>query len=229
MTSAISTFWVQYGSLLITGTIATLEMTVLATIFSYILGIPLGVLVTITARGSLTPHPILNAIVGWFVNIVRSIPFIILLVALMPVTRVVMGTASGVPGATFPLVIAAAPFVARMVEQSLQEVRPGVVEAAQAFGASNAQIVWKVLLREALPSIVRGVLITFITLFGYVAVAGVVGAGGLGDIALRYGYYRYQDTVMVVTLVILVILVQIAQSIGDAVAKRVDKRSFSEE
>jgi D-methionine transport system permease protein len=222
--AAIAEFWADYGELLLDGTWATLEMTILSTFFAYVIGIPLGVLITITGRGSLWPHPVLSGILGWIVNIFRSIPFIILLVFLMPFTRALVGTTMGVVGAIPPLVIAAAPFVARMVEQSLHDVDGGVIEAAQASGATNGQIVWKVMLKEAMPSIVRGVLITFITLFGYVAMAGTIGAGGLGDIAMRYGYYRYQDSVMYVTLIILIIIVQIAQSIGDAVSKRVDKR-----
>ncbi|MEE8717512.1 MAG: methionine ABC transporter permease [Coriobacteriales bacterium] len=222
--AAIADFWGDYGQLLLSGTWATLEMTILSTLFAYVIGIPLGVLVTITRRNSLWPHPVLSSVLGWIVNIFRSIPFIILLVFLMPFTRALVGTTMGVLGAIPPLVIAAAPFVARMVEQSLQEVSPGLIEAAQASGATNAQIVWKVMLKEAMPSIVRGVLIAFITLFGYVAMAGTIGAGGLGDIAMRYGYYRYQDSVMYVTLVILIIIVQIAQSIGDVVARRVDKK-----
>lgn len=225
MSEVVTAFWDQYGTLLLTGTWATLEMTVLSTLFAYVIGIPLGVLITITQRGSLWPHPVLSGILGWIVNVFRSIPFIILLVFLMPFTRALVGTASGVLGAIPPLVVSAAPFVARMVEQSLGEVDGGLIEAAQACGSSNVQVVWKVMLREAVPSIVRGVLITFITLFGYVAMAGAIGAGGLGDIALRYGYYRYQTNVMVVTLIVLIIIVQVAQSLGDLVSKRVDKRS----
>lgn len=225
LASVASEFWEAYGQLLIDNTWSTLQMVVASTVLAYAIGIPLGVLVTITRRDSLWPHPAFSAVLGWVINVFRSVPFIILLVFLMPFTRVLVGTASGVLGAIPPLVISAAPFVARMVEQSLEEVNGGVVEAAQASGATTAQVVWKVLLREAVPSIVRGVLITFVTLFGYVAMAGAVGAGGLGDVAIRYGYYRYQDDVMIVTLVLLIVLVQIAQSIGDLVANSVDRRA----
>lgn len=222
---ALSAFFVQYGDLLAQGTWDTIVMTVASTLFAYVIGIPIGVLVTITADDGLWPHKALNRILGWIVNIGRSIPFIILLVAIIPFTRLIVGTSLGVPGAIVPLVVAAAPFVARMVEQSLREVDAELVEAAQSFGANVWQIVWKVYLKEAVPSLTRGVSIVFITLFGYAAMAGTVGAGGLGDIAIRYGYQRYQTDVMIATIIILVILVQIVQSIGDATARRLDKRN----
>lgn len=221
----LTTFFDQYGLLLAQGTLDTLVMTVAATVFAYVIGVPLGVLLVVTAPGGLSPHRVLNAILGWIVNVGRSIPFIILLVVLIPVTRFIVGTSLGVPGAVVPLVIAAAPFVGRMVEQSLAEVDGGLVEAAQSFGASTGQIVVKVFLRESLPSLVRGASITFITLFGYSAMAGMVGAGGLGDIAIRYGYQRYQVDVMVAALILCIVLVQIFQSIGNFVARKVDKRS----
>ncbi len=219
-----SSFIATYGALLVQGTWDTILMTLVSTVLAYLFGIPLGVLVVITAPNSLKPHRALNTVLGWLVNIGRSIPFIILLVALIPVTKFIVGTSLGVPGAIVPLVFAATPFVARMIEQSLQEVDAGVIEAAQSFGASSFQIIWKVLLHEALPSIIRGASITFITLFGYSAMAGCIGAGGLGDIAIRYGYYRYQDDVMLVTIILLIVLVQLVQSIGDLVARKVDKR-----
>lgn len=218
-------FFAQYGALLAQGTWDTIVMTVLSTLFAYVLGIPLGVLVTITADDGLWPHKACNRILGWIVNIGRSIPFIILLVAIIPFTRFVVGTSLGVPGAIVPLVVSAAPFVARMVEQSLREIDGSLIEAAQSMGASTWQIVWKVYLKESVPSLVRGASIVFITLFGYAAMAGTVGAGGLGDIAIRYGYQRYQTDVMIVTIVILVVLVQIVQSIGDVTARKMDKRN----
>lgn len=218
-------FIVQYGQLLIDGTIATIIMTSVSTLIAYIFGIPLGVLVMITAPGSLHPHKTLNSVIGWVVNIGRSIPFIILLVALIPFTRFIVGTSLGTPGAIVPLVVAATPFVARLVESSLQEIGFGVIEAAQSYGASTFQIIWKVMLRESLPSIVRGISITFITLFGYSAMAGAIGAGGLGDIAIRYGYYRYQHDVMFVTIIILIVLVQLIQTMGDLAARKIDKRN----
>lgn len=218
-------FLAEYGQLLIDGTLSTLAMVFISTAITYVLGVPLGVFVTVTAPGSLKPHRGLNAVLGWIVNIGRSIPFIILLVALIPVTRLIVGTSLGTVGAIVPLVVAATPFVARMVESSLAELGPGVIEAALSYGASTWQVIWKVMLRESLPSIARGASITLITLVGYSAMAGAVGAGGLGDIAIRYGYYRYQDDVMFATIVILIILVQLIQTSGDLAARALDKRN----
>ncbi|MEG0016928.1 MAG: methionine ABC transporter permease [Gordonibacter sp.] len=220
----LASFFDQYGLLLAQGTLDTLVMTVVATLFAYVIGVPLGVALVVTAPGGLRPHRALSTVLGWIVNVGRSIPFIILLVALIPLTRLIVGTSLGVPGAVVPLVAAAAPFVGRMVEQSLAEVDGGLVEAAQSFGASVWQIVRKVFLRESLPSLIRGASITFITLFGYVAMAGTVGAGGLGDIAIRYGYQRYQPEVMVAALILCIVLVQVFQSVGNLVARKVDKR-----
>ena len=212
----ISNFISQYGALFAQGTVDTLVMTLASTLFAYLIGVPLGVLLVITAKDGLKPQRALNTVLGWIVNIGRSIPFIILLV--------VVGTSLGVPGAIVPLTVAAIPFVGRMVEQSLAEVDGGLVEAAQSFGANTWQIVCKVMLRESLPSLVRGASITVITLFGYTAMAGAVGAGGIGDIAIRYGYQRYLGDVMIASIVLCIVLVQVFQSIGDLVARLVDKR-----
>ena len=212
----ISNFISQYGALFAQGTVDTLVMTLASTLFAYLIGVPLGVLLVITAKDGLKPQRALN--------IGRSIPFIILLVAIIPFTRLVVGTSLGVPGAIVPLTVAAIPFVGRMVEQSLAEVDGGLVEAAQSFGANTWQIVCKVMLRESLPSLVRGASITVITLFGYTAMAGAVGAGGIGDIAIRYGYQRYLGDVMIASIVLCIVLVQVFQSIGDLVARLVDKR-----
>ncbi len=220
----ITAFFEQYGALLLDGTIDTLIMTVAATFFAYVLGVPIGVLLVVTGPNGLRPHKVLNTVLGWIVNIGRSIPFIILLVAIIPFTRFIVGTSLGVPGAIVPLVVTAAPFVGRMVEQSLEEVDGGLIEAAQSFGASTWQIVMKVYLRESLPSLIRGVSITFITLFGYSAMAGTVGAGGLGDIAIRYGYQRYQTDVMLAAVILCVVLVQAFQTFGDVLARKIDKR-----
>ena len=214
----------KYGLLLAEGTWDTLVMTTLSTLFAYVIGIPLGVAVSITAPDGMRPHRIVNMVLGWIINIGRSIPFVILLVAIIPFTRFVVGTSLGVPGAIVPLVVAAAPFVGRMVEQSLAEVDGGLVEAAHSFGASTWQVVTKVLLRESLPSLVRGASITFVTLFGYAAMAGTVGAGGLGDIAIRYGYQRFQGDVMIASVVLCIVLVQVVQTFGDFLARKVDKR-----
>ena len=219
-----STFFAQYGNLFLQGTIDTLVMTCVATILAYVIGIPLGILLVVTSTNGLRPNRIVSTIVGWIVNIGRSVPFIILLVALIPFTRFIVGTSLGVPGAVVPLVVTAAPFAARMVEQSLEETDSGLVEAAQSFGASTWQIVWKVYLKETLPSLVRGAAITFVTLFGYSAMAGTVGAGGLGDIAIRYGYQRFQTDVMIFAVLLCVVLVIVFQAIGDVTARKIDKR-----
>lgn len=221
---ALIAFFNQWGGLLWDGTIATLVMSVASTLFAYVIGIPLGVLLVIWAPNGLRPRRVAYAILGWIVNIGRSIPFIILLVAIIPFTRIVVGTSLGVPGAIVPLVVSAAPFVARVVEQSLAEVDGGLVEAAQSFGAGTWQIVWKVLLRESLPSLVRGAALTFVSLFGYAAMAGTVGAGGLGDIAIRYGYQRYMPDVMLAAVVLCVVIVQVFQSLGNFVARKIDHR-----
>lgn len=218
----LATFFDNYGMLLAQGTWDTLLMTIVSTFFAYVIGIPLGVLCVLTSPKGLMPHRIFNMVLGWIINIGRSIPFIILLVALIPFTRFIVGTSLGVPGAIVPLVISAAPFIARMVEQSIEEVDGGLVEAAQSFGANTWQIVYKAFLREALPSLVRGFAIVFITILGYSAMAGCVGAGGLGDIAIRYGYQRYQDDVMIATVIILIVIVQIVQSACNFAARKME-------
>ena len=220
----LSAFLDTYGALLAEGTWDSIVMTTISVLIAYVIGVPVGVLVTLTAPGGLMPNRPVNAVLGWIVNVGRSIPFIILLFALIPFTRLVVGTSLGVKGAIVPLIVTAAPFVGRMVEQSLAEVDAGLIEAGQSFGASTWQIVTKVYLKEALPSLVRGASITFITLFGFVAMAGTVGAGGLGDIAIRYGFQRYQTDVMVAAVILCVVLVQIVQSIGDFAARKIDKK-----
>lgn len=218
-------YMADYGVLLAQGLWDSIVMTAVSCAFAYIIGIPLGVLVTITAKDGLKPCRPVHGILDWVVNVGRSIPFIILLFAIIPFTRLVVGTSLGVPGAIVPLVVCATPFVARMVEQSLEEVDGSLVEAGQAFGANDWQIVYKVYLKEACPSLVRGAGITFITLFGFVAMAGCVGAGGLGDIAIRYGYQRYQPDVMIGAVILCVVLVEVVQTVANLVAKKVDKRS----
>lgn len=222
MLEAATQFFNDYGDLLIEGVQDTLVMTSVATLFAYLIGLPVGVLLITTNKKGICPNAPINAVLGWIVNIVRSVPFIILLVAIIPFTRLIVGTSLGVPGAIVPLVITAAPFVARVVEQSLAEVDGSLIEAAQSFGASKLQIVCKVLLWEALPSLIRGAALTFITLFGFSAMAGTVGAGGLGDIAIRYGYQRYQYDVMTVAVILCIILVQIVQSLGDFISRAIN-------
>lgn len=222
MLEAATQFFNDYGNLLIEGVQDTLVMTSVATLFAYLIGLPVGVLLITSNKKGICPNVPINAVLGWIVNIVRSVPFIILLVAIIPFTRLIVGTSLGVPGAIVPLVITAAPFVARVVEQSLAEVDGSLIEAAQSFGASKLQIVCKVLLWEALPSLIRGAALTFITLFGFSAMAGTVGAGGLGDIAIRYGYQRYQYDVMTVAVILCIILVQIVQSLGDFISRAIN-------
>ena len=222
MLEAATQFFNDYGNLLIEGVQDTLVMTSVATLFAYLIGLPVGVLLITSNKKGICPNAPINAVLGWIVNIVRSVPFIILLVAIIPFTCLIVGTSLGVPGAIVPLVITAAPFVARVVEQSLAEVDGSLIEAAQSFGASKLQIVCKVLLWEALPSLIRGAALTFITLFGFSAMAGTVGAGGLGDIAIRYGYQRYQYDVMTVAVILCIILVQIVQSLGDFISRAIN-------
>ena len=221
-------FFDKYGALLAQGTIDTLVMSIASCVFAYVIGLPLGIWFAVTTPNGLRPNKAVNTVLGWIINIGRSIPFIILLVAIIPFTRLVVGTSLGVPGAVVPLTVAAAPFVARIVEQSLAEVDKDLIEAAHSFGASNMQIIMKVMLKESLPSLVRGVAITFVNLFGYSAMAGTVGAGGLGDIAIRYGYQRFQGDVMLAAVILCVVLVQVFQTFGDWLARTIDKREVEE-
>ncbi len=221
---AINVFLDEYGQLLAVGCWESFLMTALSCLFAYIIGLPLGTWFHMSKTNGLAPHATINTVLGWVINIGRSIPFIILLVAIIPFTRMVAGTSLGIQGAIVPLTVSAAPFVARMVEQSLAEVDEGLIEAAHSFGASNFQIVTKVMLKESLPSLIRGAAITFVTLFGYSAMAGTVGAGGLGSIAIRYGYQRWNTAIMLAAVVLCVVFVQVFQTIGDVVARKVDKR-----
>ena len=224
MLNAVTNFFEEYGDLLLEGTLDTIVMTSIATLLAYAIGLPAGVLLIVSSKKGIKENATIHAIIGGIVNIVRSVPFIILLVALIPITRLIVGTSLGVPGAIVPLVVTAAPFIARIVVQSLAEVDGSLIEAAQSFGTSNIQIIFKVLLFESLPSLIRGVSLTFITLFGFSAMAGTVGAGGLGDIAIRYGYQRYQYDVMGVAVILCIVLVQIAQSIGDVISNKINHR-----
>jgi D-methionine transport system permease protein len=211
-------------SMLVEGTWQSIYMTVAITAISYLIGIPLGVFLVMSDKNGIHPMASLNWIVGGIVNILRSVPFLILMITIQPFTRMIVGTTIGTKAAIVALVVSAAPFVARMVEQSLLEIDHGVIEAAQSMGASNMQIVTKVLLPESLPSLLNGVLVSATTILGYSAMAGFIGGGGLGDIAIRYGYNRYDSGTMLITVVLLVIMVQIIQSVGSRIAKRSDKR-----
>ena len=224
MFEALGAFWAEYGTILLQGTRDTLIMTVVATIFAYILGVPIGVFLVITQPHGIWPNKVVNRVLGWIVNIGRSLPFIILMILVMGFTKFLVGTKLGVRGATPPLVISAAPFIARMVETSLMEVDAGVIEAAQSMGASVPQSVRKVYLPEAKPSLILGGSISTITILAYTAMAGAIGAGGLGDLAIRYGYQRGVDSMLWATVILIIILVQIIQSVFSLLSTKTDKR-----
>ncbi|UDF05456.1 methionine ABC transporter permease [Asticcacaulis sp. AND118] len=202
----------------------TLGMVVASLALSIALGLPLGVWLSVTSRQGLAPNAVLYGVLSFVVNVLRSIPFVILFILLIPVTLVLVGTSLGVKGAIPPLVLGAAPFLARLVENALREVDRSVIEATQALGASKRQIVLGTLLPEALPGLIAAATVTAIALVSYTAMAGVVGAGGLGDLAVRYGYQRFQTDVMVVTVVLIIALVQGLQMLGDALVARVSKK-----
>lgn len=206
------------------GTWATLYMTLVSTFMGYVLGLPLGIVLAVTDKNGIRPNAFVYKILDFIANLIRSIPFLILLILVIPLTRLIVGKSYGSGATIVPLVIAAAPFIARMVESSLKEVDKGVIEAAQSMGAGNFTIIWKVLLGEARTSLLVGVTIAIGTILGYSAMAGVVGGGGLGDIAIRYGYYRREEDIMIVTIVILVLLVQILQGLGMLLSKKLDRR-----
>ncbi len=206
------------------GIAETLYMTLVSTALSYVFGLPLGVLLCVTDKNGVFRMPGFNRVLGFIINFLRSVPFLILLVAILPFTRAVVGTTIGSTATIVPLVVAASPFIARMVESSLKEVDAGVIEAAQSMGSSTLQIIYKVLIPEAKPSLILGAAIAITTILGYSAMAGFVGGGGLGAIAINYGYYRYQDDVMLLTVLLLVVIVQIFQEFGMKCAKLSDKR-----
>ena len=202
----------------------TLLMTLVSTLFGYILGLPMGIALAVTDKDGIRPNALVYKILDVIANIVRSIPFLILLILVMPLTKLIVGKSYGSVATIVPLTIAAAPFIGRMIESSLKEVDHGVIEAAQSMGAGTFTIIWKVLLVEARTSILVGVTIAIGTILGYSAMAGVVGGGGLGDIAMRYGYYRYETLIMIVAVVLLVILVQISQTLGMRLSVKLDRR-----
>lgn len=211
-------------SLLGQESLATLYMTFVGTLVAYLIGLPVGVSLVVTGPNGIKPRPVYNKVMGFIVNVIRSVPFLILMIALIPYIRKVIGTGIGPRAITAALIIAAAPFVARLVEQSLLEVDPGVVEAAQAMGASTLQIIWKVLLLEGRPSLINGAAVTMINILGYSAMAGTLGGGGLGDIAIRYGLYRFQPTIMWITILVLIVMVQVLQEIGIRIVAKSDNR-----
>ena len=210
--------------LLAEGLRETVYMTLVSTLIGYLIGLPIGILLTVTDKDGIRPNAFFYRIMDVIINIMRSIPFLILLILLIPFTRLLVGKSYGTTATIVPLVVSAAPYIARMVESSLKEVDAGVIEAARSMGASNATIVFRVLLVEAKTSLIVGATITLGTILGYSAMAGIVGGGGLGDIAIRYGYYRYEMAIMIVTVVLLILLVQIFQTIGMAIANKLDRR-----
>lgn len=211
--------------MIVWSTVDTLAMVALAGCFGTLIGLPLGIFLATSRAGELFPAPTVNRIVGLVVNATRSTPFIILVVAIVPLTRLIAGTSIGTAAATVPLTIAATPFIARVIEAAIREVDQGLIEAARAFGASPLQIVRKVLLPEAMPGVALALTLTAVSLIGYSAMVGAVGGGGLGDLGIRYGYQRFMPEVMLTVVLVLIALVQSVQTIGDTIARRMDKRS----
>lgn len=211
--------------MLLLGLKETVYMVLLSSFLSYVIGIPLGILLVVTDRDGIQPNIIVNTLLGIIINILRSVPFIIMLLAVLPITRFIVRTTLGPSAVVVPLVIAASPYIARMVESSLKEMNAGIVEAAKSMGASNFQIIWKVMLPESMPSLLTGAAISITTILGYSTMAGFVGGGGLGTLAINYGYYRYRMDVMMVTVVVLVIIVQLIQEFFLFLSRRADKRA----
>ena len=214
----------QLIDLLLTGTTDTLIMVGVSAILAFLIGLPIALILVSTADFGIYPSRKINQSLGWVINITRSVPFLILMVALIPFTRWIIGTSYGVLAAIVPLTIAAIPFFARIAEVSLREVDQGLIEAAQAMGCNRKQILWHVLLPEALPGIVAGFTVTIVTMISSSAIAGAIGAGGLGDIAYRYGYQRFDMQVMLTVILVLIVLVMLVQTTGDNIAKQLDKR-----
>lgn len=221
---ALQAFYEEYGVLLLEGIRDTLYMTLLSTFFGYIIGLPMGIVLTLTDKEGVSPNRIIYTILDVIINITRSIPFLILLILLVPITKALVGKSYGSTATIVPLTVAAAPLIARMVESSLKEVNKGVIEAATSMGASKFRIILNVLLGEAKTSLVVGTTIVLGTVLGYSAMAGVVGGGGLGDIAIRYGYYRFETGITLITVIFIVAIVQFLQGLGMLVAKKSDHR-----
>ena len=214
----------EVNNMILNGILETLYMTLLSTAVGYLFGLPMGVLLAVFDKDGLKPNRAAYKVIDIIANIVRSIPFLILLILVIPLTKLIVGQSYGSSATVVPLVVAAIPFIARMVESSLKEVDYGVIEAARAMGTNDFTIVVKVMILESRTSLITGATIAIGTILGYSAMAGTVGGGGLGDIAIRYGYYRYDSAIMIVTVVLLVVLVQVFQSVGMVVASRLDKR-----
>lgn len=212
-----------YSKILQPALIETFSMVVQSTLYSILLGFIPAIILVVTNPKGLSPQRTVYRVLDFVINILRSFPFLILMICLIPFTRVIVGTSIGTAAAIVPLSIGAAPFAARVIESSLMEVDNGVIEAAKSFGASNTQIIFKVMLKEALPSIVQGITLTLISIVGYSAMAGTIGGGGLGNVAMKYGYYRYETDIMIYTVVLLIIMVQIFQTIGNLIYKKLTK------
>ncbi|MCI7469898.1 MAG: ABC transporter permease [Lachnospiraceae bacterium] len=210
--------------MIIKGIGETLYMTIISTLIGYVIGLPWGIGLTVTNKDGIHPNTVVFRILDILANIMRSIPFLIMLIVVIPITQVIVGKTYGPTAMIVPLTISAAPLIARMVESSLNEVDKGVIEAAQSMGAGNFQIVWKVMLSEAKVSLISGATITIATVLGYSAMAGTLGGGGLGDIAIRYGYYRWQGDILITTVILLILLVQLFQVIGTVIGNKLDKR-----
>ena len=205
----------------------TMYMVIASTILATLIGLPLGIILTVTDKGQILENKGINSILGAIVNATRSTPFIILMVAIIPFTRLIVGSSIGTTAAIVPLTISAAPFIARIIESSLLEVDPGVIEASQSMGASPMQIITKVFLPEAMHSIVLGITLAIISLIGYSAMAGALGGGGLGDLAIRYGYQRFRLDIMIITVIVLIVLVQIVQSLGNFISAKLNKSKIN--
>ena len=221
---SLSTAFIENWQMILTDTGVTLYIVLASTLLSYLFGIPIGIILVITSKDGIHPMPKLNAVLGVIVNLLRSVPFLLMIFMIMPLTKMITGTSFGANATIVPLVFSAAPYIARLVESSLREIDFGVIEAAQSMGASNWQIISKVMLPESKPSLLVGAAIAATTILGYSAMAGVLGGGCLGDVAIRYGYYRYQKPLMYVCIILLVVITQILQEFGLRYATRTDKR-----
>ncbi len=215
---------IENWQVLLSNTGVTLYIVLASTLLSYLFGIPTGIILVITAKDGIRPMPTLNAVLGIIVNLLRSVPFLLMIFMIMPITMMITGTSFGANATIVPLVFSAAPYIARLIESSLREIDFGVIEAAQSMGANNWQIITKVMLPESKPSLLVGAAIAATTILGYSAMAGVLGGGGLGDIAIRYGYYRYEKPLMYICIILLVIITQILQEAGLKIATKTDKR-----
>ena len=211
-------------SMILDSTLETLYMVFFSTIFSLLIGFPIGVLLVVTKEGNIMERPKLNKVLEIVINTLRSFPFIILMICLFPLSRIIVGTTIGSTAAIVPLSISAAPLVARMIEGALNEVDKGLIEASSSMGASNSTIIWKVMIPETMPHIIHGITVTVISLIGFSAMAGTIGAGGLGDLAIRFGYQRFKTDIMIYSVIVIILLVQVLQSLGNYLVERIKKK-----